>query len=113
MGTSELKLSDEENLVGPTPIETATARSVLADMIFRGIMVLVVSGIFIWLNHRVMGFIYDAFEQDKVRMAATPPMLASDRLISPSVVMSLIGATVVQTGVGFVGIMSYLFPKRG
>jgi hypothetical protein len=106
--TTTIKLTDEEDKIG-----NATATSMYADMIFRGIMVLVVSGIFIWLNHNVMSFIYQAFEQDKVAMLhATHPMAPADRLISPTVVTALIGATVVQTGIGFIAITSYLFPKR-
>ncbi|WP_061301625.1 hypothetical protein [Janthinobacterium agaricidamnosum] len=83
-----------------------------ADMWFRGCMVAVVCGIFIWLNMGVMSFIRDAFAHDSARMLASPPMPAADRLITSNVVMALIGATVVQTGIGFIAIMSYLFPKR-
>jgi len=36
----------------------------------------------------------------------------SDRAITASVFMSLIGATVVQVGVATIAIVSYLFPKR-
>lgn len=45
-------------------------------------------------------------------MAATPPLPPEHRLITANVVMSLIGATVVQTGIGFIAITSYLFPRR-
>lgn len=107
-----VNLSTEENEVGSTPVEEATARSIAADMWFRGFMVLVVCGIFIWLNMRVMSFVHEAFIHDVQRMVATPPMLAADRLITSNVVMTLIGATVVQTGVGFIAVMSYLFPKN-
>jgi len=59
-----------------------------------------------------MAFVNHALAQDLAQMAATPPMAAADRLITANVVMSLIGATVVQTGIGFIAITSYLFPKR-
>lgn len=107
-----VNLGDEESKIGPTPVEQATALSITADMWFRGLMVLAVCGIFIWLNMGVMTFVRDAFAHDSARMIATPPMPSADRLITSNVVMALIGATVVQTGVGFIAIMSYLFPKR-
>lgn len=105
-------LGDEETKIGPTPVEQATALSITADMWFRGLMVLAVCGIFIWLNTGVMSFIREAFAHDSARMVATPPMPSADRLITSNVVMTLIGATVVQTGIGFIAIMTYLFPKR-
>ncbi|WP_300756058.1 hypothetical protein [Janthinobacterium sp.] len=107
-----VNLGEEEAKLGPTPVETATARSITADMWFRGCMVAVVCGIFIWLNMGVMSFIRDAFAQDNAMMTASVPMPSADRLITSHVVMALIGATVVQTGVGFIAIMSYLFPRR-
>jgi hypothetical protein len=36
----------------------------------------------------------------------------TDRIISPQVVMTLIGATAAQLGVGFFTMVAYLFPKR-
>ncbi|PRC91437.1 hypothetical protein [Solimicrobium silvestre] len=105
-------LGVEEANVGPTPIEEAQARSLTADMIFRGIMVVVVCVIFSWLNWNVMSFVREAFASDNAGLIAKPPMLPADRLITPNVVMAMIGATVVQTGIGFIAIMSYLFPKR-
>lgn len=59
-----------------------------------------------------MEFIKAALAQDMALMTGSPPMAAADRLITPNVVISLIGATVVQTGAGFIAITSYLFPKR-
>lgn len=107
-----VNLGEEEARLGPTPVETATARSITADMWFRGCMVAVVCGIFVWLNMGVMSFIRDAFAQDNAMMKASRLMSSTDRLITSHVVMALIGATVVQTGVGFIAIMSYLFPRR-
>ena len=75
-------------------------------------MVLVVALLFVGLNTAVMLFVRDAFAHDLVAMAAKPPMLAADRLVTTHVLMSLIAATVVQTGIGFIAIVSYLFPKR-
>jgi len=98
----------------PVPvIDQARAVALRADIWFRGIAVVVVCLIFIGLNWAVMSFVHDAFANDVARMAAQPPMASADRLVTTSVLMSLIGATVVQTGVGFIAIMSYLFPKQG
>ena len=106
-----LQLDDEERSA-TGPIEQATAQGMRADIVFRGVMVAVVAVLFIGLNTAVMLFIRDAFAQDQVAMAAKPPMLAADRLVTTNVLMALIGATVVQTGIGFIAIVSYLFPKR-
>lgn len=107
-----VNLAAEAAKIGPTPIEVAEARSLTTDMIMRSIMVIVVCAIFICLNWSVMSFVHEAFANDITRLNATPPMSAGDRLITSNVIMTLIGATVVQTGVGFIAILSYLFPKR-
>lgn len=111
-GDTVSKASDVEAIVGRTGLAMAVARSVAADMWFRGAMVFVVCGVFIWLNAGVMGFVRDAFTNDSTHLLANPPMAAADRLVTSNVVMALIGATVVQTGIGFIAIVSYLFPKR-
>lgn len=43
---------------------------------------------------------------------STRALNPADRLITPQVIMALIGATVVQAGLGFIAITSSLFPKR-
>jgi hypothetical protein len=93
-------------------IEAAKALSITSDIWLRGFMVAVVSSIFIWLNWQIIDLVRDAMQNDLARMAAKPPLPATERLITSNVIMSLIGATVVQTGVGFIAITSYLFPKR-
>lgn len=75
-------------------------------------MVWVIAGIFIGLNGAVMLFVYEAFLNDVAQMAANPPLKPENRLITTEVVMSLIGATVVQVGVAVIAIVSYLFPKQ-
>lgn len=97
---------------GPDPIKEATANSMRADTTFRGWMVFAMCVLFLGLNAAVMWFLWQAFQQDVSLMTAKPPWVASDRLVTTNVLMSLIGATVVQTGVGFIAIVSYLFPKR-
>ncbi|MDN4056066.1 hypothetical protein QPK32_23670 [Massilia sp. YIM B02763] len=93
-------------------IEAAKALSITSDIWLRGFMVAVVSSIFIWLNWQIIDLVRDAMQSDLAQMAAKPPLPATERLITSNVIMSLIGATVVQTGVGFIAITSYLFPKR-
>ena len=91
----------------------AAAISINANTISRLLMVLVIAGIFIGLNWAVMSFVSEAFLNDVEQMKANPPLIKpSDRLITTEVVMSLIGATVVQVGVAVIAIVSYLFPKQ-
>lgn len=93
-------------------IEAAKALSITSDIWLRGFMVAVVSSIFIWLNWQIIDLVRDAMQSDLAQMAGKPPLPATERLITSNVIMSLIGATVVQTGVGFIAITSYLFLKR-
>jgi hypothetical protein len=76
-------------------------------------MVGVIAGIFIGLNYSVMSFVHEAFLQDLQQMAANPPLKPADRLVTTNVLMSLVGATVVQVGVAVIAIVSYLFPRPG
>ena len=109
--TMNVNLPAEERKLGNV-LEEATAASMKWDIGFRALMLVVVCTIFVGLNWSVMAFVNHALAQDLAQMAAMPPMAAADRLITSNVVMSLIGATVVQTGIGFIAITSYLFPKR-
>ena len=106
-----ISLQDEER-DSTGVIEQATADGMRADIWFRGGMVLVVAMLFVGLNASVMLFIRSAFEQDLIAMVAKPPLAPGDRLVTTGVLMALIGATVIQTGIGFIAIVSYLFPKR-
>jgi sterol desaturase/sphingolipid hydroxylase (fatty acid hydroxylase superfamily) len=108
---AEIILNEEERATTGR-IEEATAKGLLADILYRGLMVFVVAVMFIGLNASVMWFIKEAFLHDLAAMATKPPMLPADRLVTTNVLMSLIGATVIQTGIGFIAIVSYLFPKR-
>jgi hypothetical protein len=89
----------------------AKANSIIWDIVLRMIMVLVVSGIFIWLNWQVFELVQGALKQDH-DMVIAKQLASGDRLITSNVIMALVGATVVQTGIGFIAITSYLFPKR-
>lgn len=88
----------------------AQITSLNADTMLRVGMTLAVAGIFIWLNYEVMQVVWQAWGSD-VAMLVNKQITPADRLITPSVIMALIGATVVQVGVGTLAIVSYLFPK--
>ena len=105
-------LSEEVRRISD-PIGDATARGIRADIKFRGIMVGVMCLLFLGLNGAVMLVLYLAFQADMTLLERMPALPAEDRLVTADVLMALIGATVVQTGIGFVTILSYLFPKRG
>lgn len=85
--------------------------SIYADIGARIFMVLVIGGIFYWLNDQVMSFVREAFAQD-LKLLAAETITPEHRVITNNVVMSLVGATVVQVGAAIVVIVSYLFPKR-
>ena len=103
---ASIKLDDEERKIGGK-LEDAQVAAIRADIWFRGGMVLVISIIFVGLNWQIISFIRDAFDYDVASKLA-----AGDRLVTTEVLMTLIAATVVQTGVGVIAILSYLFPKR-
>lgn len=87
--------------------------SINADTLSRAFMVVVIAAIFIWLNWEVMRLVSRAFDQDMQMMQKFPQTFKpSDRVVTPNVFMSLIGATVVQVGIATVAIVSYLFPKK-
>jgi len=108
MSTESTVVLDNEPVGG---IEGAKRASILWDIGLRAFMVAVVSGIFIWLNWQVIEFVLGALALDE-KMLAAKTITPADRLVTSEVMMALIGATVIQTGVGFIAITSYLFPKR-
>ena len=112
--TGSLVLNEIEQEVGELDQETrARILSINADTILRIVMGLVIAGIFIGLNFGVMKLVWHAFDADLSMMERFPQTFKpSDRAITASVFMSLIGATVVQVGVATIAIVSYLFPKR-
>jgi hypothetical protein len=60
--------------------------------------------IFKWLNGGVMGFVFVAWAAG---------YLGKEEIITEHVVMSLIGATVIQAGIAFITITKFLFPSKG
>ncbi len=100
----------------PGEIEEKEARSRIlgrnVDTLGRGLLIIVMAVIFIWLNRSVMNFVTVAYDMDIKQMTKTPVILKpTERLVTTEVILSMIGATVVQVGVAFVAIVSYLFPK--
>jgi len=71
-------------------------------------MVVVMAGIFCYLNYQVMEFVKEVFAADLASLKATP---AAPRIVDSKVLMALIGATAAQVGVSIIAIVSYLFPK--
>lgn len=111
LSTVDLSRSDSPELKEVGGVENAKRASILWDIGLRACMVVVISGIFIWLNWQVIDLVRDALAMDEKRLAAKT-ISPGDTLVTSNVVMALIGATVVQTGAGFIAITSYLFPKR-
>lgn len=106
-------LSDEAQKVGDIdPYTKAKILGLNADTLSRGLMVLVIAGIFIGLNWAVINLIEKAFTEDLAFLRAGGSFKPADRLITTNVFISLIGATVVQVGVAAITIVSYLFPKQ-
>jgi hypothetical protein len=93
-------------------IEKAHVFRVNADTWSRIAMIGCILIIFIGLNSAVMYFIFQAFEQDTARFQTVANLRPEDRLVTTSVVLSLIGATVVQVGSAIAMIALYLFPRK-
>jgi hypothetical protein len=91
-------------------MDRARVFSVYADIIARLVIVAVIAWIFYWLNNEVMGFVRLAYAEDN-KLVTAKLITAENRVITNGVVMSLVGATVVQVGAAVVAIVSYLFPK--
>jgi hypothetical protein len=110
-----VRLDDEEQNLGQVSEakERAIVFGMYADTWSRIAMVFVMAAIFIGLNWCVVGFLQNAFAADIRMLESKPPTLtAADRLVTPNVLMSLLGATVIQVGASIAAIVSYLFPKN-
>ena len=86
----------------------ARATSIHVDTWTRAFMVAVVSGLFLYLNIRVMSFTELIFQSDLALIKMAPN---TTRIVTAQVLLALIGATVVQAGVVIVAVTAYLFPK--
>jgi multisubunit Na+/H+ antiporter MnhB subunit len=91
--------------------DRALVWSIYADIVARLIMVTVIAVIFYWLNSEVMQFVRDAFAED-VKLLTAKIITPENRVVTNNVIVSLVGATVVQVGAAIVVIVSYLFPRR-
>ena len=113
--TVTVSLDDVESDVGQVSEarERAVVFGMYADTWSRVGMVAVMAIIFVGLNWLVIHFLNGAFAADVRMLESKPPaLLAADRLVTSNVLMTLIGATVVQVGVSIAAIVSYLFPKN-
>lgn len=70
----------------------------------QDLMIKAMIKIFKWLNGGVLGFVAAAW---------LAGFWGDQKIITEHVVMSLIGATIIQAGVAFIAITKYLFPSAG
>jgi len=70
----------------------------------QDLMITAMIKIFKWLNGGVLGFVVAAW---------LAGFWGEQKIITEHVVMSLIGATIIQAGVAFIAITKYLFPSAG
>jgi hypothetical protein len=111
--TTRLELDTQVGDLGTVDEETrARIRSMDADTRVRIVMALAISALFVALNAAVIYLVWHAFNAD-IRLLQAKLISPGQRLVTDSVFMSLIGATVVQVGVILVAIAGYLFPKKG
>ena len=96
-----------------TQIQSMKAQilSVNADTISRFVMVLAIAGIFIWLNYQVMSLVENVFIKE-LALLESGKLKATERSVNTQVFTALITATVVQTGIAIIAIVTYLFPKK-
>jgi hypothetical protein len=83
--------------------------SLRTDVMIRAGISLVVATVFLGLNYLVMSFLQQVFQSDLALLNRNP---AAERVVNTQVLLALIGATVVQTGVAIATIIRYLFPKK-
>ena len=107
--SNEIKLDDR--ISGSGKLEAAQIFSTNADTISRLVMVLAIASIFIWLNYEVMNLVHKVFDKELALLEAGK-LKAAERSVNTQVFTALITATVVQTGVAIVAIVTYLFPKK-
>ena len=107
-----VNLDVKEKEVGNAAESKARVFGLYGDTWARLLMVGVIAVIFVGLNYGVMHLVRDVFDSDIRFLAEKPPTIkATERVVTTQLLMSLIGATVVQVGVALIAIVSYLFPK--
>jgi hypothetical protein len=107
----------DENHVGPlvrlgpmTPEQHSTYLSARTDTRLRVVMVIVLALIFVGLNAGMGYLIHFAYSTD-ITLIREKLITPDQRSISEKAFMALIGATVVQVGLGIAAVVAYLFPK--
>jgi hypothetical protein len=82
-----------------------------SDMFNRKVMVVVLAALFLVANAAVFTLVFEAFHEDVALLTSAHPISPAERLVTPHVLMALIGGTVVQVGAAIIAIVGYLFPK--
>ncbi len=88
----------------------AQIQGIKHDNFLRIVLVLAMITLFVALNFFVIDLISRALDVD-VAMIQQKQITPADRLITDNVLVSLIGATVVQLGAVILAMAHYFFPK--
>jgi len=102
--TAQATLASDEQRLGVAP----TALDWLQFLLRAGVCIAIV-----WLFWRVNAHVLDvidAFAKTDAQQIAAKQIAAGDRVISASVIISLIAGTVAQVAIILLGITRYLFP---
>jgi hypothetical protein len=102
--TAQETLASDEQRLGVAP----TALDWLQFLLRAGVCIAIV-----WLFWRVNAHVLDvidAFAKTDAQQIAAKQIAAGDRVISASVIMSLIAGTVAQVAIILLAITRYLFP---
>lgn len=94
-----------------TPVEYVLLKNASTDAGLRATMVRDLTRLFVRLNASLFAGIAGVVLLDAwlIYIGVAKPV---DRIVSSQVVMTLIGATAVQLGLGVAAMVAYLFPKR-
>jgi len=92
----------------PLSRETATTRELVQQ---RWYLLFIIGGLFVALNGALIWLIGYGLTAD-IELIATDAALADKRLITSGVLQTLVGATVVQTGLITRAMTRYLFPNH-
>jgi hypothetical protein len=97
--------SDKENAIPDGLPRDLIDFDKLVTIISRLAILCLMVYLFVRLNNNVMELVNRAYLDDTKRSF-------DSRLITPDVIMSLIGATAAQVGISIVAIIKWLFPER-
>lgn len=111
--SQRIDLKAAEGQSGSLEEEKARAliQGIRSDTMLRVYLVVAMVVLFIILNLFVIRLIENALEID-VSMIQDKQIQPADRLVTDNVLMTLIGATVVQLGAVILAIAHYFFPRN-